>query len=105
MKVLTVDIGGTNVKVLATGATAVRRFPSGKTLTVDEMVVKVRQLAADWRYEVVSLGYPGPVTNGRIVAEPKNVAPGWVGFDFEKVFGLPVKIMSEPTNITWACVA
>jgi polyphosphate glucokinase len=92
---LAVDIGGANVKVLATGATAGRRFPSGKTLTADELVVKVKQLAGDWRYEVVSLGYPGPVINGRIVADPKNVAPGWVGFDFEKVFGLPVRIMND----------
>lgn len=95
MKVLAVDIGGTNVKVLATGATAARRFPSGRTLTPDEMVWKVKQLAADWQYEVVSVGYPGPVANGRIVGEPNNLAPGWVGFDFEKVFGLPVRILND----------
>jgi polyphosphate glucokinase len=95
MKVLAIDIGGTNVKVLATGAAAARRFPSGRTLTPDEMVGKVKQLAADWQYEAVSLGYPGAVANGSIVGEPKNVASGWVGFDFEKAFGVPVKIMND----------
>jgi polyphosphate glucokinase len=95
VRVLAVDIGGTNVKVLATGARSSRRFPSGRKMTPDAMVTQVKQLAAGWKYDVVSLGYPGPVANGRIVAEPNNVAPGWVRFDFEEIFGLPVRIMND----------
>jgi predicted NBD/HSP70 family sugar kinase len=95
VNVLAVDIGGTNVKILLTGATASRRFPSGLALTPAEMVRNVQELASDWEYEAVSLGYPGPIANGRIVGEPKNVAPGWVGFDFEQEFGLPVRLMND----------
>ena len=95
VNVLAVDIGGTNVKILATGATAPRRFPSGPTLTPAEMVRRVKELAADWQYEAVSLGYPGPIANGRIVGEPKNLALGWVGFDFEREFRLPVRLLND----------
>ena len=83
------------MKILATGSTHPRRFPSGPTLTPAEMVRKVKELAADWQYEAVSLGYPGPVASGCIVGEPKNIAFGWVGFDFEREFGLPVKLMND----------
>jgi predicted NBD/HSP70 family sugar kinase len=92
---LAVDIGGTNVKILATGEAAPRRFPSGTMLTPAEMVRKIKDLAAEWQYEAVSLGYPGPVARGHIVGEPKNLAAGWVNFDFEREFGLPVRLMND----------
>jgi polyphosphate glucokinase len=95
VNVLAVDIGGTNVKILATSATEPRRFASGPTMTPAEMVRQVRELGAAWEYEAVSLGYPGPIANGRIVGEPKNLAPGWVGFDFESEFRHPVKLMND----------
>jgi polyphosphate glucokinase len=95
VNVLAVDIGGTNVKILVTGADEPRRFPSGRTLTPAEMVRQVKELAADWQYEAVSLGYPGPIANGRIIAEPKNVGSGWVGFDFEREFGLRVRLLND----------
>jgi polyphosphate glucokinase len=95
VNVLAVDIGGTNVKILVTGADAPRRFPSGPTLTPAEMVRKVKELSADWQFEAVSLGYPGPIANGRIIAEPKNIASGWVGFDFEREFALPVRLLND----------
>lgn len=93
--VLVVDIGGTNVKILATGQRTPRKIPSGPTMTAQRMVQEVRQLAADWPYDVVSLGFPGAVTNGQPVAEPKNLNPGWVRFDFKKAFGCSVKIIND----------
>jgi polyphosphate glucokinase len=95
MDVLVVDVGGTNVKILATGQEARRKLPSGPELTPKQMVAGVRQLAEDWRYEAVSIGYPGPVLRGRIGSEPHNLARGWVGFDFEAAFGFPVKVIND----------
>ncbi len=95
MNVLVVDVGGTSVKILATGHEERRRFPSGPTLTAGQMVASVMELAGDWRYDVVSVGYPGSVTHGRPVAEPHNLAPGWVGFDFQTAFGRPVRVAND----------
>jgi predicted NBD/HSP70 family sugar kinase len=94
-RVLAVDIGGTNVKILTTGQTERRRFPSGKTLTPELMVAGVKALAKDWTYDVVSIGYPGPVLGGAPAAEPHNLASGWVGFDFVAAFGCPVKVIND----------
>lgn len=95
MKVLVIDIGGTHVKILATGHDERREFESGPGLTVRQMVSGVKRLAKDWQYDVVSIGYPGLVLKGRIAAEPHNLAKGWVGFDFEKAFGKPVKVIND----------
>ncbi len=95
MNVLVVDVGGTNVKILATGQTEPRRFPSGPTLTPKRMVAGVKEVAGDWSHDVVSIGYPGFVMRGRPVAEPHNLAPGWVGFDFQAAFGCPVKVIND----------
>jgi polyphosphate glucokinase len=95
MKVLVIDIGGTHVKILASGHRQSREFPSGPTLTPQKMVDGVKELAADWKYEVVSIGYPGAVLHGRPVAEPHNLGRGWVGFDYAKAFRLPVKIIND----------
>ena len=95
MKILVVDIGGSHVKILATGEKTRREFTSGPTMTVEQMVSGARKAAEGWNYEAVSIGYPGVVLHGRPVAEPHNLAPGWVGFDFEAAFGRPVKIMND----------
>jgi polyphosphate glucokinase len=95
MNVLVIDIGGTNVKILATGQVTRRKFASGPKLTPAKMVVGVQQLAADWKYEAVSTGYPGPVSRGRIVSEPHNLGRGWVTFDFEAAFMCPVKVIND----------
>ena len=95
MKVLAIDVGGTNVKMLASGHEARRKFASGPTLTAKQMVDEVRKVAADWKYDVVSIGYPGPVLDGRLLAEPHNLGKGWVGFNFEKAFSCPVKIVND----------
>jgi len=95
MNVLVVDIGGTNVKILATGQAEPRKFPSGPTLTPKRMVAGVKKLAGDWKYDVVSIGYPGPILGGRPISEPFNLGPGWVGFNFEATFGRPVKVIND----------
>jgi polyphosphate glucokinase len=95
MKVLVIDVGGTHVKILATGQSERREFESGPTLTPRGMVTGVRKLARDWRFDAVSIGYPGLVLKGRIAAEPHNLAPGWVRFDFQKAFAKPVKVVND----------
>src|SRR5882757_3092735 len=95
MNVLVIDIGGTHVKVLATGQEIHREFDSGQALTPKRMVSEVRKLAADWKYDVVSIGYPGPVLRSRPVSEPWNLGKGWVGFSFEAAFKRPVKVVND----------
>src|SRR5262249_54333949 len=95
MNILVVDIGGAGVKILVTRQTERRRVPSRSTLTAPQMVTGVKELAADWKYDVVSIGYPGLVLRGQIALEPHNLAPGWVGFDFQAAFGCPVKVMND----------
>ena len=95
MNVLVVDVGGTHVKILATGQEERRRFCSGPTLTAEQMVRGVKELAGDWKYDAVTIGYPGPVLHCRPVAEPHNLAPGWVRFDYAAAFGCPVKVIND----------
>ena len=95
MNVLVVDVGGTNVKILATGQKEPRRFPSGPTLTPEQMVAGVKKLAEDWKYDVISVGYPGVVQHGRIATEPHHLGKGWVDFDFQAAFGCPVKMIND----------
>lgn len=95
MKVLVVDVGGTSVKILASGQRTVRKVPSGPELAAERMVAAVVKAAKGWKYDVVSLGYPGPVSEGKLLKEPKNLGAGWVGFDFEKAFGCPVKVIND----------
>jgi polyphosphate glucokinase len=95
MNVLVIDVGGTHVKVLATGMPTRRQFNSGPSLTPRRMVSEVRKLVADWNYDAISIGYPGPVLQGRPVAEPRNLGRGWVSFNFEQAFNRPVKIIND----------
>ena len=95
MNVLAVDVGGTNVKILATGQDKPRKFPSGPKLTPKEMVAGVKKLAQGWKYDAVSIGFPGVVIHGRPVSEPRNLGKGWVGFDYRAAFGKPVKIIND----------
>ena len=95
MNVLTVDVGGSNVKILATGHDEPRNFASGRALTPGQMVDGVKKLAADWKYDVVSIGYPGAVLHGKPVAEPHNLRRGWVGFDYARSLGCPVKLIND----------
>jgi polyphosphate glucokinase len=95
VNVLAIDIGGTNVKILASGQKAPRKFPSGPTLTPRQMVAGVKKLARGWKFEAVSIGYPGMVIHSRPVAEPRNLGRGWIGFDYRAAFGKPVKIVND----------
>ena len=95
MKILAVDVGGTHVKILATGQKQKREIVSGPKMTARQMVSDVKKLAKDWAYDVVSVGFPGPVLHGRPVAEPHNLGPGWMGFDFAPAFGLPVRVVND----------
>ena len=95
MRVLVVDVGGTHVKVLATGQKVHRECPSGPTLTAEQMVAGVKRITADWTYEAASIGYPGPVLHGRPLAEPRHLGGGWVGFDYRSAFGCPVKVVND----------
>lgn len=94
-KVLVIDVGGNNVKMLATGQSVRRKFPSGPTMTPDKMVRKAREIVKDWRYDRVSLGYPGPIINGHPLREPHNLGCGWMKFNFTEAFGCPVKIRND----------
>ena len=95
VKVLVIDIGGNSVKALVTGATEPRKFPSGPKMTPRQMVSGVRKLTEDWKYEAVSIGYPGRVRDNRPTAEPVNLGRGWVKFDYDKAFGVPVRMMND----------
>lgn len=94
-QILVIDIGGNNIKLFASGAKEPRRFPSGPRLTPRKLVQEVKKVTADWKYQVISIGYPGLVRHGRIVRDPKNLATGWVGFNFERAFGRPVQIVND----------
>ncbi len=95
MKILVIDVGGSNIKALATGHKLPVKIPSGPELTAKEMVRSVRKAVAGWKYSAVSIGYPGIVKHGKPVAEPINIGRGWIGFDFERAFGCPVKVIND----------
>jgi polyphosphate glucokinase len=95
MNVLAIDIGGTHVKLLASGQNERQEFESGPKLTPRLMVATVKKLAEDWKYDLVSIGYPGPVRFNRPITEPRNLGKGWVGFNFEAAFKRPVRIIND----------
>ena len=95
MKILAVDVGGSHIKILATGQKQKREIVSGPRMTARQMVSGVKKLAQGWTYDAVSVGFPGPVLHDRPVAEPRNLGSGWLGFDFALAFGLPVKVIND----------
>ena len=92
---MVVDVGGSHVKILTTGHTEKRAADSGPTLSAQQMVAAVKKLAEGWPYDVISIGYPGPVLHNKPVLEPANLGKGWCGFDFEAAFGCPVKVVND----------
>lgn len=94
-KVLVIDIGGNNVKLLVSGHKEARKFPSGPKLTPRKMMAGIKALTKDWKYDAVSIGYPGVVHGNRITAEPINLGKGWVGFSFRAAFRKPVRIVND----------
>lgn len=93
--VLVIDVGGTHIKVVATRHREERKIPSGSDMTAGMMVRDVKRITRDWEYGVVSIGYPGPVIHGRPLHEPHNLGGGWVGLNFDKAFGSPVKVIND----------
>src|ERR1035438_3112536 len=94
-KILVVDVGGTHVKVRVTGQRQERKIPSGHSMTATRMVRDVKRIVKDWKYDVISVGFPGSVIHGRPVHEPRNLGGGWVAFDLGKAFGYPVKVIND----------
>src|SRR5581483_1098431 len=107
MRILVVDVGGTHVKILATGRRSPIKIPSGPNLTPAAMVRAVRAAAATagWTYDVVSIGYPGAVVHGKPIAEPRNLGDGWVGFNFRRAFGRPVRVINDAAMQAWGSYA
>jgi polyphosphate glucokinase len=95
MKILAIDVGGTHLKVQCTGVDEVRRVDSGLGMTAEKMVAAVKEMTHDWEFDVITIGYPGPVLHNKIAREPHNLGPGWVRQNFERAFGKPVKIIND----------
>jgi polyphosphate glucokinase len=94
-RILVIDVGGTNVKLLVNGQREPRKIPSGPTMTPATMVARVKKATADWGYDAISIGFPAPVIHGRPLHEPHNLGRGWVRFDLAKAFGRPVKMIND----------
>ncbi len=94
-KILVIDVGGTRIKLLATGQETPRKFDSGRQITAHDMVEHVKEAVKDWEYDVVSIGYPGPVRQNSPLEEPVNLGPGWVGYDFAGHLGKPTRVMND----------
>ncbi|MDD2676488.1 MAG: ROK family protein [Methylacidiphilaceae bacterium] len=100
-KVLVIDIGGRNVKLLATGQKEPRKIPSGPAFTPQDLVARLPTALAGWSFEAISIGFPGPVAGGRPAAEPRNLGSGWLGFDFAQALGTPVKLVNDAAMQAW----
>jgi polyphosphate glucokinase len=94
MRILAIDVGGTHVKIAMRDQAEIK-IPSGLTMTAEDMVKQVKEAARDWNYEAVSIGYPGPVKQGKPAQDPHNLGPGWLGFDFDAAFGKPVRLTND----------
>jgi polyphosphate glucokinase len=95
LKVLVLDVGGTHVKILMTGQKEPAKFVSGRTMTATKMVADVKRTIRGWHFDCISIGYPGPVINGHPLREPHNLGGGWMGMNFQKAFGHPVKVIND----------
>jgi predicted NBD/HSP70 family sugar kinase len=95
LTILVLDVGGSHVKCIASGQEDSVKFSSGPNLTPNEMVAKVLRITKGWRFDAVSIGYPGVVRHGKIAVEPHNLGRGWVGFDFQAALARPVKVIND----------
>ncbi|MDB6075355.1 MAG: hypothetical protein JWO89_2995 [Verrucomicrobiaceae bacterium] len=95
MNILMVDVGGTNIKLMASGHEGRRKVPSGPAMTAEEMVREVLHATEDWQYEAVTLGYPSLVADGKPAREPLNLGGGWLKFDYETAFQKPVRFIND----------
>ncbi len=95
MNILVIDVGGTSVKLKVQDQDEARKIDSGPTMTAEQMVEAVKVATADWNYDGITIGYPGPVIGGKIAKEPVNLGRGWLGFDFSQAFGKPVRLIND----------
>jgi len=95
VKILVIDVGGSNVKLLATGRRSPIKVPSGPAFTPRDMVDEVREATAGWRYDAITIGYPGPIVRGKVAKEPVNLGEGWTRFNFQRAFGCPVRLIND----------
>lgn len=95
MKILMIDVGGSNIKVMHRTGGEMRKFPSGPGLTAKDMIRGVRRITHDWVYDVVSIGFPGLIKQGRPARDPLNLGENWLSFDFEKALGKPVRFIND----------
>ena len=93
--ILVIDVGGTHVKLLVSGMKRPIIIPSGPTLTPGVMIRQVEYAVKNFPYDLVSIGYPGPVVHGRPLREPHNLGVGWIGFNFPKALGRPVQVIND----------
>ena len=103
MKILVIDIGGTNLKIGMTGRLTPIKVPSGPTMTASQMVAAVKKTVADWDFDAITIGYPGPVEKNRPSAEPHNLGGGWRRLDFAKAFGKRVRILNDAAMQALGC--
>ena len=94
-KILVIDVGGSNVKMMISQEEKRRKFPSGPKLGPEEAVAQIREQTSDWSYDAVAVGFPAPVREGKIVVAPKHLGKGWAGFDFARPFGKPVRVIND----------
>jgi polyphosphate glucokinase len=94
-KILVIDVGGTHIKILATGQKMLRKVDSGPKMTARAMCAWVNEAAKGWPHDVATIGYPGPVVHGKPIREPFNLGKGWLGFDYSKALGCPVKMIND----------
>ena len=103
MKVLVLDIGGSNVKLRVTGREETAKIATGRKFTPARLLAGFEKVAKGWKYEAVSVGFPAPVVGGSIPVEPKNLGRGWVGFGFEEALGRPVKLLNDAAMQAVGC--
>lgn len=94
-KILVVDVGGSNVKMMISQEEKRRKFPSGPKLGPEEAVDQIKEATSDWSFDAISIGFPAPVREGKILIDPKHLGKNWAGFDFAKALGKPVRIIND----------
>jgi hypothetical protein len=94
-KILVVDVGGSNVKMMISQEEKRRKFPSGPKLGPEEAVDQIKEATSDWSFDAISIGFPAPIREGKILIDPKHLGKNWAGFDFAKALGKPVRIIND----------
>jgi len=94
-RVLVIDVGGSHVKLMISRRGKRRKFASGKTLRPRQLVAETKEAIGDWKFDTIAIGFPAPIHNGRIMADPKHLGKGWIGFNFTRAFGKPVRVMND----------